>query len=62
MLDRVTKTNKSWHTREYEVTSLGRTKILSREQMVKEEAHEENIAKMMMQIELLTKHVMGVVS
>lgn len=60
MLDRATKTNRAWHTRESEVISLAPFKILSRERLLKEEAREESTTKMMTKIELLTKHVMRV--
>ncbi|WMV46246.1 hypothetical protein MTR67_039631 [Solanum verrucosum] len=57
LLDEMTKINRAWYTREDQVSPLnfGMTK----EQLENNQEREENMAKMMTQMDLLTKHVMG---
>ena len=56
-LDEMTKINRAWHTREDHVSplNLGMTK----EQMENNQERDENMAKIMTQMDLLTKHVMN---
>jgi len=56
-LDEMTKINRAWHTREDHVSPLNVE--LTKEQMEKNQEHDENMAKMITQMDLLTKHVMG---
>ena len=57
LLDEMTKINKAWHTREDHVSPLnfGMTK----EQLEENQERDKNMAKMMTQMHLLTKHVMN---
>ncbi|XP_059315798.1 uncharacterized protein LOC132066512 [Lycium ferocissimum] len=60
LLDKLTKTNEAWHTREAERVGGGPSKIvLYRETIKKEEERDETMAKLITQMELLTKHVLG---
>lgn len=60
LLDQMAKTNRAWHTREAEVAVGGPfSSSISKAQMLKDQEKDENIAKMMIQMDLLTKHVMG---
>ncbi|XP_059277798.1 uncharacterized protein LOC132031977 [Lycium ferocissimum] len=60
LLDILTETNEAWHTREMEVDGGGPSKIvLSRETIKKEEERDETMAKLVTQMDLLTKHVLG---
>ncbi|WMV41287.1 hypothetical protein MTR67_034672 [Solanum verrucosum] len=56
LLDDMTKVNRAWHTREDQVPSLhvGQRK----EKVEKDHERDENMAKMMTQINFLSKHVM----
>ncbi|KAF3656522.1 hypothetical protein FXO38_14110 [Capsicum annuum] len=60
LLDQVTKQSRGWHTRDTEV-SLGApsASFVSQEQNKKYEERDANMAKVMTQLDLLTKHVMG---
>ena len=57
LLDEMTRINRAWHTREDHVSPLnvGMTK----EQLEKNQERDEHMAKMMTQLDLLTKHVMN---
>jgi len=57
LLDEMTKINRAWNTREDYVSPLNVG--LTKEQLEKKQEHDENMAKMMTQLDLLTKHVMG---
>uniref|UniRef100_M1DN23 Putative plant transposon protein domain-containing protein n=1 Tax=Solanum tuberosum TaxID=4113 RepID=M1DN23_SOLTU len=56
LLDDMTKVNRSWHTREYKAPLL--QVVLSKEQIERDYERDENIAKMITQIDLRSKHVM----
>ncbi|WMV32946.1 hypothetical protein MTR67_026331 [Solanum verrucosum] len=53
----MTKINRAWYTREHQVSPLNIG--LTKEQLEKNQERDENMAKMMTQMDLLTKHVMG---
>ncbi|KAK4724079.1 hypothetical protein R3W88_026858 [Solanum pinnatisectum] len=53
----MTKINHAWYTREDQLSPL--TLRLKKEQLEKNQERDENMAKMMTQMMLLTKHVMG---
>ncbi|XP_059306513.1 uncharacterized protein LOC132057955 [Lycium ferocissimum] len=60
LLDKLTETNEAWHTRELEVGGGSSSKnVLTREMIKKEEERDESMAKLITQMDLLTKHVMG---
>ncbi|KAF3650187.1 hypothetical protein FXO37_18588 [Capsicum annuum] len=60
LLDQVTKQSRGWHTRDTEV-SVGApsASFVSQEQNKKYEERDANMAKVMTQLDLLTKHMMG---
>ncbi|WMV41608.1 hypothetical protein MTR67_034993 [Solanum verrucosum] len=53
----MTKINCAWYTREDQVSPLNLG--LTNEQFEKKQERDENMAKIMIQMDLLTKHVMG---
>ncbi|WMV29934.1 hypothetical protein MTR67_023319 [Solanum verrucosum] len=55
--DKMTKINHAWYTREDQVSPL--IVWMKKEQLEKNQEQDENMAKMMTQMDLLTKHVMG---
>ncbi|WMV29353.1 hypothetical protein MTR67_022738 [Solanum verrucosum] len=57
LLDEMTKLNRAWYTREDQMSPLNFG--LTKEQMDKNKERDENMAKMMTQRDLLSKHVMG---
>ncbi|XP_060190996.1 uncharacterized protein LOC132620349 [Lycium barbarum] len=60
LLDKLTETNEAWHTRDSEVGGGSSSKhVLTREMIKKEEERDESMAKLVTQMDLLTKHVMG---
>ncbi|XP_059295631.1 uncharacterized protein LOC132048969 [Lycium ferocissimum] len=60
LLDKLIETNKAWYTREAEVVEGGPSKIfLSGETIKKEGKRDETMAKLVTQMELLRKHVLG---
>jgi len=56
LLDEMTKIKRTWYTREDQVSAINFE--LSKEQMQNNQERDENMAKMISQIDLLTKHVM----
>uniref|UniRef100_M1DXZ1 Integrase core domain containing protein n=1 Tax=Solanum tuberosum TaxID=4113 RepID=M1DXZ1_SOLTU len=56
LLDEMTKINRAWYTREDQVSPLNLG--LTNEQLKKNQERDENMAKIMIQMDLLTKHVM----
>ncbi|XP_060177802.1 uncharacterized protein LOC132607737, partial [Lycium barbarum] len=60
LLDKLAETNEAWHTRYSEVGGGSSSKhVLTREMIKKEEERDESMAKLVTQMDLLTKHVMG---
>ncbi|WMV55093.1 hypothetical protein MTR67_048478 [Solanum verrucosum] len=59
-LDCMTKINKAWYTREDQVSPL--TFRMTKEQIEKDQEREKKMAKMMTQLDILAKNVMGVVT
>ncbi|XP_059281184.1 uncharacterized protein LOC132034854 [Lycium ferocissimum] len=60
LLDKLTETNEAWHTRDSKVGGGSSSKnVLTREMIKKEEERDESMAKLVTQMDLLTKHVMG---
>ncbi|XP_059295428.1 uncharacterized protein LOC132048757 [Lycium ferocissimum] len=60
LLDKLTETNEAWHNKESEVGGGSSLKnVLTREMVKKEEERDESMAKLVTQMDLLTKHVMG---
>jgi len=57
LFDEMTKVNRTWNTREDHVSSLQLS--ISKEKIEKEHERDDNMAKMMTQINLLSKHVIG---
>jgi len=57
LLDGMTKINRVWYTREDYVSPL--TFRMTKEQIEKDQERDQNIAKMMTQLDLLVKNVMG---
>lgn len=55
-LDEMTKIHRAWYTRDDMVTP--HTFVLTNEQIQKNQERDENMAKMLTQLDLLTKHVM----
>ncbi|XP_059290554.1 uncharacterized protein LOC132044082 [Lycium ferocissimum] len=60
LLDKLIETNETWDTRKSKVVEGGPSKrVLSREAIKKEEERDESMAKLVAQMDLLTKHVLG---
>lgn len=59
ILDRVTKTNRAWHTREAEVAAATYAIGMTAEHHRKEEERDQELAHMKNSIDLLTKHIIG---
>uniref|UniRef100_M1DMQ5 Integrase core domain containing protein n=1 Tax=Solanum tuberosum TaxID=4113 RepID=M1DMQ5_SOLTU len=57
LLDGMTKINRVWYTREDQVSPL--TFRITKEQIEKDQERDQNMAKMMTQLDLLAKNVMG---
>uniref|UniRef100_M1DXN6 Uncharacterized protein n=1 Tax=Solanum tuberosum TaxID=4113 RepID=M1DXN6_SOLTU len=57
LLDEMTKINRAWYTREDQVSPLNFG--LAKEQLEKNQERDDNMAKMITQMTLLTKHVTG---
>uniref|UniRef100_M1DD25 Integrase core domain containing protein n=1 Tax=Solanum tuberosum TaxID=4113 RepID=M1DD25_SOLTU len=57
ILDGITKINRAWYTREDRVSPLSFR--MTKEQIEKDQERDKNMAKMMTQMDLLSKHVMG---
>ncbi|WMV59102.1 hypothetical protein MTR67_052487 [Solanum verrucosum] len=57
LLDEMTKTNRAWYSREDQVSPLNFR--FKKEQIEKDQERDENMAKIMTQMDLLSKHVMG---
>ncbi|KAK4718119.1 hypothetical protein R3W88_016457 [Solanum pinnatisectum] len=57
LLDCMTKINRVWYTREYQVSPL--TFRMTKEQIEKDHERDQNMAKMMTQLDILEKNVMG---
>lgn len=55
LLDNMTKINHAWYTRDDLMSTLSRG--MMKDQLVKDHERDENIAKMMTQLDLLTKHI-----
>uniref|UniRef100_M1DZ77 Integrase core domain containing protein n=1 Tax=Solanum tuberosum TaxID=4113 RepID=M1DZ77_SOLTU len=53
----MTKTNRAWYTREDQVSPL--TFELTKEELEKDQERDQNMAKMMTQLDILAKNVMG---
>jgi len=53
----MTKINRTWYTREDQVSPL--TYSMTKEQIEKDQEQDENMAKMMSQMDVLLKYVMG---
>lgn len=51
------KINRAWHTTEDHMTPI--SLAISEEQMLKDQERDENMVKIMTQMDLLIKHVMG---
>lgn len=60
LLDRMTKTNRTWHTRETKVILVVTSAIMTNGMRRKKKGSDENMAKMMTRVELLAKHMMGI--
>jgi len=58
LLDGMTKINRAWYTREDQVSPL--TFRMTKEQIEKDQERDQNMAKMMTQLDILVKNVMGV--
>ncbi|XP_060178306.1 uncharacterized protein LOC132608274 [Lycium barbarum] len=60
LLDKLIETNEAWHTRKTKVDGEGPSKIVfSRETIKMDEERDETMAKLVTQMGLLTKHVLG---
>uniref|UniRef100_M1DDU9 Uncharacterized protein n=1 Tax=Solanum tuberosum TaxID=4113 RepID=M1DDU9_SOLTU len=57
LLDGMTKINRAWYTREDQMSPL--TFKLTKEQIGKDQERDQNMAKMMTQLDILAKNVMG---
>jgi len=57
LLDGMTKINRAWYTRENQVSSL--TFKLTKEKIEKNKERDQNMAKIMTQLDILSKNVMG---
>lgn len=57
LLDEMSKINHAWYIKEDHVSLLNF--LLTKEQLKKNQDRDDNKAKMMTQMDLLTKHVMG---
>jgi len=57
LLDEMMKINRAWYTSEDHVSPLNLG--LTKEQMVQKQERDQNMAKIMTQMDLLTKYVMG---
>ncbi|WMV18947.1 hypothetical protein MTR67_012332 [Solanum verrucosum] len=57
LLDGMTKINRAWYTKEDQVYPL--TFRMTKEQIEKDQESDQNMAKMMPQMDLLSKYVMG---
>uniref|UniRef100_M1DVF9 Integrase core domain containing protein n=1 Tax=Solanum tuberosum TaxID=4113 RepID=M1DVF9_SOLTU len=57
LLDGMTTINRAWYTREDQVSPL--TFKLTKEQLEKDQARDQNMAKIMTQLDILSKNVMG---
>ncbi|PHT49908.1 hypothetical protein CQW23_09655 [Capsicum baccatum] len=59
MLDRMTKQSRAWHTRDSEVASSTISIGMTAEKRRREEEHDQDMAHMKMQMDLLTKHLLS---